>query len=821
MTAPYLLIPIALVLLILYSISLLFRRLEVISKSTHRKTWNYALLVTFLVAAVLGTLMAIQINYKMEVPWTEKALKWHVNFGIGMSMIGIFHLIWHWRYYFPLKSIRRGGAVAPHVPGRKEKNGKSRYGGNENGRSRSSSPTDWPKTKILEWIGPMGPAMWLFIVGFSGITFQTFIIRELLGLFQGNELMLSIIMFLWLLLTGAGALTGNGVRKVITDDVQEVQRKCRLFILTLLILPVFLILLMYYCKSLFFAPGIEGGPVAFSGLLILLLTPFCFLNGFAFTFMTRLLEPSGMSIRKAYAWESLGGAAAGLTCTIAILLGIFSLPGGRLIEKLFHPNDEVIATRSGPSGRITITRNGDQLNIFENGILCQSSGNTMICEEMAHFVMVQHPDPQNVLVIGGLLSGIDREILKYRCRYIDLAEPDPQIFRLAEHLSLIQPLAAPFRNIRENVTTWINHSDIQYDIIMVMLPGPQNLGLNRFYTAEFFSRLKTSMSDDGIISIMLPGTGNYVSGEAVAAIGPVVNAMRQSFSEAILFPGENNYLIAGNTSIRNDILSELKMRSISTLYISEGYFDQDLFKARMVQLNEIVKSEKTLNTYLKPRAYFGQIAWWLGQFPSQIAWPLVAILAILLISSLVSGHTAYTGMFIMGAGASGIEIILLFLIQITAGSLYLFTGLLLAVFMSGLAVGSSGLFKGRLLKIAGRSTVLLLTFTAVTAMIAMMAMWMTKTVNLTGLKTFLVILLTFMTASLTGLFFAQLTGLVSDPKSNGKLYVFDMLGAAFGSLIYPMVIIPIFGVLTGIGVISTSGVLILILLIARRNSSPN
>lgn len=781
MNAPYLLIPIALVLLILYGISLLFRQLDVISKSFHRKLWNYSLLATFLVAAILGTLMAVQVNYKMKVPGTEIVLKWHVNFGIAMSAIGLFHLLWHWRYYFPWKSS-----------------------GRKKGRTQSSLPGPLS--------APMSPPLQIFCIGFCSIAFQTFIIRELLGLFQGNELMLSLILFLWLLITGAGAQTGNRAKAIASIEPRETQRKSILLVLTLFILPLVLVPLMYYCKSLFFYPGIEAGPVAFSGFLLLILTPFCFLNGFAFTFITRLLQSSGLNIRKAYAWESFGGASAGLICTIAILTGILTPPAGRWIEKLSHPNEEIVATRSGPSGRLTITRSGDQVNIYENGILTQSSGNTMVCEEMVHFAMIQHPDPRNVLAIGGLLSGIDQELAKYPCNRIDLAEPDPQIFRLAERLNLIKEPVPPFRYIRKNLAACINHSDIQYDIILVMLPGPQNLSLNRFYTAEFFHRLKNCLNPGGIVSVMLPGTANYVSGEAITAIGPVINAMRTSFSQAILFPGENNYLIAGNTRLRTDILSELKSRNISTLYIADGYFDEDLFKSRMAELNRVMGSEKTINTDLKPRAYFGQIAWWLGHFPVRILWPLVAILAILLISSLVSGHSAFSGMFMMGAGASGIEIILLFLIQITAGSLYLYTGLLLAFFMAGLAFGSIKTFSGRLGRLASSSTFILLAFTLVTGLMAGLAIWMTQSGNLILIKTALIIIFTFATALLTGLFFAHLTRILPDMISNGKLYVYDLMGAAFGALIYPMVVIPIFGLLPAISIISVSGVLILILL---------
>jgi len=459
MNARYLLIPIGLVLLILYGISYLFSRLEILSKQTHRKIWNYALLATFITAGCLGILMAVQINYKLEVPWTEKVLKWHVDFGIGMTLIGIFHLLWHWRYYLPLKQNKS--------------------------KTRKSSGA---------WISRQNPVAWPFLIGFISIAFQTLMIRELLGLFQGNELMLSLIMFLWLLLNGLGANAGNRSKSGTHPDLLLNQKKSAFLVLTLFLLPLFLVPLMFYCKSIFFAPGIEAGPPAFAGFCLLIFTPFCFLSGFSITFITRLFISIDYNIRKVYAWESIGGISAGLICTVGILTGTFTPPGSRWTQKLFHPNEDIMATQSGPSGRLTISKNGDQSNVYENGVLTQSSGNTLIIEEMSHFAMIQHPDPRKVLVIGGLLSGIQQELLKYPLDRLDLAEPDYQIFKMARKLGLINDPSPPIRHIRKNLNSWINNPDIQYDIILIMLPGPQNLSLNRFYTAEFFKQIKTSQA---------------------------------------------------------------------------------------------------------------------------------------------------------------------------------------------------------------------------------------------------------------------------------------------------------------------------------------
>ena len=98
MNTPYLLIPIGILLLLLYLLSGLLVRLNFLKKAFHLKIWNSALLITFLITGFLGLLLAFQINYKLEWPLVKTLLKWHVDFGIAMSFIAVFHLLRHGKY---------------------------------------------------------------------------------------------------------------------------------------------------------------------------------------------------------------------------------------------------------------------------------------------------------------------------------------------------------------------------------------------------------------------------------------------------------------------------------------------------------------------------------------------------------------------------------------------------------------------------------------------------------------------------------------------------------------------------------------------------
>ncbi len=82
-----------------YLLSLLLLYLKVFTKKIHRRIWNVLLLMTFLISGLLGLLLVVQINYKILSSWFIRFLHWHVDFGIAMALISVFHIIWHFTYF--------------------------------------------------------------------------------------------------------------------------------------------------------------------------------------------------------------------------------------------------------------------------------------------------------------------------------------------------------------------------------------------------------------------------------------------------------------------------------------------------------------------------------------------------------------------------------------------------------------------------------------------------------------------------------------------------------------------------------------------------
>ncbi len=95
---PYDLILISFITSVLYGFTYLLAKLGKIKIKYHRRIWNVILLLTFTTSCLFGFFLVIQINYQFAFDWFKTILHWHVQVGISMTIIAIFHIFWHLKY---------------------------------------------------------------------------------------------------------------------------------------------------------------------------------------------------------------------------------------------------------------------------------------------------------------------------------------------------------------------------------------------------------------------------------------------------------------------------------------------------------------------------------------------------------------------------------------------------------------------------------------------------------------------------------------------------------------------------------------------------
>lgn len=105
---PYDLILISFITFVLYSITFILSKLNLLRKIYHRRIWNFILLLTFLLSCLFGFFLVIQINYGFAMEWFRTVLYWHVQIGISMTIISVFHIFWHLKYFKNLLKKPKG-----------------------------------------------------------------------------------------------------------------------------------------------------------------------------------------------------------------------------------------------------------------------------------------------------------------------------------------------------------------------------------------------------------------------------------------------------------------------------------------------------------------------------------------------------------------------------------------------------------------------------------------------------------------------------------------------------------------------------------------
>ena len=101
----YYLGPIILITGILYGLSYLLSAKHIIKVVVHRRIWNVVLLVSTIISALLGLELILGIDFNLDISLPFNSLFWHVEAGVVMGLIAVFHVMWHWRYFQKMLKI--------------------------------------------------------------------------------------------------------------------------------------------------------------------------------------------------------------------------------------------------------------------------------------------------------------------------------------------------------------------------------------------------------------------------------------------------------------------------------------------------------------------------------------------------------------------------------------------------------------------------------------------------------------------------------------------------------------------------------------------
>jgi spermidine synthase len=674
----------------------------------------------------------------------------------------------------------------------------------------------------------------ILAAGFTSITVQIILLREFLVIFNGNELVYGIILANWMLISGVGSYLGRRADKMKNQGMMILMIQ-----LLMGILPVIITFLLYYMRGQLFMPGKMLSVIEVFYISFLLLLPFCLISGslFALLCAVRSSGDGKNRVGNVYGLESIGSMAGGalfnfllvyylepfqclaivmavnlvaafitssslkgswkyatvvLTGLLVFIMVHFDT-GSRVIHYLF-PDQQVVHRSETPYGKLVVTRTGDQLNVYENGVVLFTTNDVARAEESVHYAMVQSPEPKQVLLIGGGMTGVLEEIRKYAIERVDYVEINPWVVK-AEEQFFGQVSDTSVHIHIQDARLFVHKTDERFNVVLINLPEPSTAQFNRYYSVEFFKALKRRLCDGGIVCTGLASSVNYMSGEALMTNSVLYNSLRSVFPHVIMIPGGRNFYLASDSALTYGIAEKIDQLGIGTVYVNRFYLNDDLIRARGEQVISSLDVGAGVNLDFKPVAYYHQLRLWLSYFHTGVTVPLIIVLVILVLT--VAGlNPVSQGLFIGGFTSASVEFILIIAFQIIYGYVYQATGVIIMTFMAGLALGSLFVHRWLPRKDIRSYTFILLAFAVLCILLPLMVKGIATLQEKIVVVHAFFILMILVFSVLAGVQF-RISSLLSTQQPGrlaGKLYAADLAGSAFGALLMAAFLLPLLGV---------------------------
>jgi len=577
-------------------------------------------------------------------------------------------------------------------------------------------------------------------IGLACVLTQLVLMREMLSAFAGNEMVFGVVLGLWLLLTGLGTMLGRTAQK-LSDPV-------RVLVIGQVLVALAPMCQVFALRSLRDFVFVRGSDVDLTGTILcaaVVLAPFCLVAGYtlvlACSILARANDRAGTG--RVYVADSIGSIVGGVMFTFVlvhfldhiallsvsaglnlVLAGWIALKHQGMFETvksharrrvgvlvllpvvalgltsvfiLAQPDalstamqfrgQKVLFRANSPYGRLIVTDSGAQTNFIENGVVVVYTPNIEQVEEAAHYALCQRPDARRVLLVSGGAAGIAREILKYNVATIDCVELDPLIVRVTRRFLPENVLDERINMLTTDARRFIRHTTNRYDFVVLALPDPTTAQLNRFFTAEFFGEIKRVLTEGGVFAFSLGRYENYISPELGKLLSSAYRTLRLSFEHVLLLPAGRVYFLASDNQLEPDIARQIEKLGVRTKLVNRNYLEAIFTSDRFADMQRAVLHPAAINSDFSPVIYYYALRHWLSQFESGIG-PLQVLLVGIMLVYMVRLRSVTMVLFASGFAGSALEIVLLFAFQVLAGAVYQQVGMIVTLFMVGLAVGA-------------------------------------------------------------------------------------------------------------------------------------
>ncbi len=498
------------------------------------------------------------------------------------------------------------------------------------------------------------------LLGGIAILLQIVLLRGFLAIFWGNELLIGVVFFFWMLWTGWGAV--QGVRCAPLAP-QKSSRLLSAAVFSALVLLAGLSLIRWIFST---APGEYPGGAA---LLLLaaagLAAPGYFLGATFRELANTAASRCSQAAATIYIFESIGSVVGSLLFTfllvhwlrpiplltlllfsllmmqlatrrwffrMAILLPLtvtalfFSVQLDRTLSAIYWrtlaPGAHLVDQRTSRYGELAVLDWQGEKHLYLNSLHQTSLPERIDNPGFAALIMNQPPlQPRRVLLMGSGSGGLAPELARYPQTRLTCLEMDRTAFELSQ-----SHLTPTDRHTWDSLGIHVQFGDgrkyllrnpgIVHDVLIVLPGRPVNAAVNRFYSEDFFALASARLSPRGFLVVgRVPGGENFLGDELVQLNRAIYQGLRAHFTTVLALPGAEALYLASNDSLitfQDDILAaNLRKQAVETPHFSPLLFTYRLPEERIDQFKALLASAPARkNLDFQPIVYYLELLVW-------------------------------------------------------------------------------------------------------------------------------------------------------------------------------------------------------------------
>ncbi|MBU1054382.1 MAG: polyamine aminopropyltransferase [Proteobacteria bacterium] len=310
-------------------------------------------------------------------------------------------------------------------------------------------------------------------------------------------------------------------------------------------------------------------------------------------------------------------------------------------------DDRIIYSNTTRYQHLVVTHNPtlNEHRFYINGhIQFSSTDEARYHESLVHPAMNVATSRKNILILGGGDGMTLREVLKYNdVQSVDLIDLDPEMVKLCANNPVLRRLnhgafddarvkvadskgietgdwyylfqetgkedehkqpdaekVATLNVINIDAEKFVSNAKGRYNIILIDLPDPSTIELNKLYTKGFYSRVKRLLTDGGVIAIQ--STSPFFARESYWCISRTVRAAGLdvvNYHVNIESFGDWGFVLATKSLKKgyvDKLILEMDLNNIDTKFLTA-----DVFRASMVFGKDMMKiKKKEINTLMRP-----------------------------------------------------------------------------------------------------------------------------------------------------------------------------------------------------------------------------